>query len=485
MICHSANMILWPPLLVLCLLHVGNCWTTEDLELFDLVESTPKTFYQVLGVDEKASNTDIRKAYRKLSTVLHPDRNKNENAEEEFRQVAAVADVLRNEERRKTYDLILKMGLPDWRTPIYYYRRARNMGLYELTIFLFCLATLAQYIFLWTAYWEKKYEIEEVVLSRIRKKSKHQRKGQKECQNAKIEEDILVSEAMSILKRPSCGDLFPVRLFHFTIHLIKSSPSYVAGCINYFKTSTTNNIKRKLSKEEEEVPRVKVRKQVVKPTIPDYSNIPEYETSATEDSTSKNGDQIKKNGIKKISWAVESLTEHQILEFKKALKKFPVGTLQRWEKVAVHLDCSVSEVTVMVKEMKNNQFSKAVPLSRQGVTGTEKENFGSEMYEEKDKKPTKPLANGANCSQGTEAFESDLQKNGKVVNQNGVNGNSDTFWKQEEQQSLEIALKKFPKDTPARWEKVSEFISTKTKEECVERYKILVQQVKKKKHKEV
>ncbi|PRD17969.1 UNVERIFIED_CONTAM: Dnajc1 [Trichonephila clavipes] len=90
------------------------------------------------------------------------------------------------------------MGLPDWRAPIYYYRRVRNMGLFELTIFLFCLATLGQYIFAWSSYLEKKYEIEEVVLSRIRKKAKHQRKGN----NAKYEEEILVSEAMSILQKP-------------------------------------------------------------------------------------------------------------------------------------------------------------------------------------------------------------------------------------------------------------------------------------------
>lgn len=38
---------------------------------------------------QKASTSDIRKAYRKLSTHLHPDRNRNENADEEFRQVGS------------------------------------------------------------------------------------------------------------------------------------------------------------------------------------------------------------------------------------------------------------------------------------------------------------------------------------------------------------------------------------------------------------
>ncbi|GFS50477.1 dnaJ homolog subfamily C member 1 [Nephila pilipes] len=466
--------ILFAPLLILCFLHVGNCWTTEDLELFDLVESTPRNFYDILGVDEKASASDIRKAYRKISTLLHPDKNKSPNAEEEFRQVAAVADVLRNEERRKTYDLILKMGLPDWRAPIYYYRRVRNMGLAELIIFLFCLATLGQYIFAWSSYLEKKYEIEEVVLSRMRKKAKHQRKGN----NAKYEEEIMVSEAMSTLQKPRCQDLFPVRLFYFIIHVIKSSPSYIASCRNYIKLRRASVTEEEV---EEPVPRVRTRKLVGKPKIPEYSDISTYTERTVEPTTLSNG--TIENEVEDKKWCIDNLTEHQILEFKKAMKKFPVGTLQRWEKVASYLGCSVSQVVVMVKQMKNSKFSKAMSLSLQGVTGTEKENCGSEMYEEKD---ACDRGAGDYYIEGSNKEDADtvkdIHQNGGLPS-NGVNGHCEKFWKQEEQRSLEVALQKFPKDTQGRWEKIAEFVSTKTKEECVERYKILVQQIKKKKGK--
>lgn len=37
---------------------------------------------------QDASSADIRKAYRKLSLILHPDKNKDENAETQFRQVS-------------------------------------------------------------------------------------------------------------------------------------------------------------------------------------------------------------------------------------------------------------------------------------------------------------------------------------------------------------------------------------------------------------
>ena len=43
-------------------------------------------------------------------------------------QLVAVYEVLKNPEKRKTYDSVLREGLPDWRQPVYYYRKARKLG---------------------------------------------------------------------------------------------------------------------------------------------------------------------------------------------------------------------------------------------------------------------------------------------------------------------------------------------------------------------
>lgn len=40
---------------------------------------------------------------------------------------------------------------------------------------------------------------------------------------------------------------------------------------------------------------------------------------------------------------------------------------------------------------------------------------------------------------------------------------TEKHWKQEEQRSLELALQKYPKDTPSRWDKIASFVSTKSK----------------------
>jgi DnaJ family protein A protein 2 len=61
--------------------------------------------YETLGVDKDASAKDIKKAYRKLSLVHHPDRGGDEH---KFKEINAAYEILSDEEKRKAYD---KYGL--------------------------------------------------------------------------------------------------------------------------------------------------------------------------------------------------------------------------------------------------------------------------------------------------------------------------------------------------------------------------------------
>src|SRR3954451_8800042 len=61
-------------------------------------------YYKVLGVDKKATQDDIKKAYRKLARQYHPDTNNDTGAEERFKQISEAYDVLGDPEKRKNYD---------------------------------------------------------------------------------------------------------------------------------------------------------------------------------------------------------------------------------------------------------------------------------------------------------------------------------------------------------------------------------------------
>jgi len=61
--------------------------------------------YKTLGVSKKATDEEIKKAYRKLARTYHPDRNPDDKeAEERFKEISAAYDVLGDPEKRKEYD---------------------------------------------------------------------------------------------------------------------------------------------------------------------------------------------------------------------------------------------------------------------------------------------------------------------------------------------------------------------------------------------
>lgn len=80
------------------------------------MSGTAKDFYEILGVSEKASQDEIKSAYRTLAKKYHPDANSgDEAAAERFKEIGEAYGVLSNAEKRKKYDDMRRFGAFDFR----------------------------------------------------------------------------------------------------------------------------------------------------------------------------------------------------------------------------------------------------------------------------------------------------------------------------------------------------------------------------------
>ncbi|MCB0829824.1 MAG: molecular chaperone DnaJ [Solirubrobacterales bacterium] len=74
--------------------------------------SEKRDYYEVLGVSRQATDTEIKKAFRKVARELHPDVNAHDpEAEEKFKEAAEAYEVLSDQDRRDTYDQFGHDGL--------------------------------------------------------------------------------------------------------------------------------------------------------------------------------------------------------------------------------------------------------------------------------------------------------------------------------------------------------------------------------------
>ena len=76
--------------------------------------ATKRDYYEVLGVPRNASNEEIKKAFRKLAFQFHPDHNRNDGAEELFKEINEAYEVLSDEQKRSSYDRYGRVVDSDW-----------------------------------------------------------------------------------------------------------------------------------------------------------------------------------------------------------------------------------------------------------------------------------------------------------------------------------------------------------------------------------
>jgi len=100
-------------------------YTAEQLEVVRQVKKHSRDYYQILGLEKDCTVEDVRKAYRKLSLKVHPDKNKAPGAEDAFKAVSKAFQCLSDAESRKRYDLV---GSDE---PVTHHRRASTARAYN------------------------------------------------------------------------------------------------------------------------------------------------------------------------------------------------------------------------------------------------------------------------------------------------------------------------------------------------------------------
>ncbi|KAM3929646.1 dnaJ homolog subfamily C member 1 [Leptodactylus fuscus] len=519
-------------LLLCCCCHLSptSAWDSGDLELFDLVEEIQQNFYQFLGVEQDAPAADIRKAYRKLSLTLHPDKNKEENAETQFRQLVAIYEVLKDEERRARYDDILVNGLPDWRQPVFYYRRVRKMSNAELALLLFIIFTVGHYAVVWSIYLEK--QLDELLSKK--KKEKKKKAGGKSGEEVK---SSLLEKNERVLEKPQWRDLLPFKLGVWFYLTVRSLPQLFQDAKQFYADYNEQKLKEKEEAEaqaeletllKEKKPKVKKPKS----EFPVYSAadsnfgayVPSYDQGVSIEDIEEQMDDWLENRNKTQKKKSPEWTEEDLSQLTRSMAKFPGGTPGRWEKIAHELGRSVADVTTKAKQAKDftSHSPGVIRLSDLRCTAkanvtlpdsliTQREDDEAD-YEERDvttgqgeapmtgararkRKSTKPADLAASAKEEAEErvrgrrqrdFDTEQEAEGLGESDDESrrkerSRGQEEIWTQNQQKLLELALQQYPKGTSERWDKIAKCVPGKSKEDCIYRYKMLVELVQKKK----
>ncbi|CAJ1073225.1 dnaJ homolog subfamily C member 1 [Xyrichtys novacula] len=495
LVCLAMLVSVLPPL---------RAWDA-DLELLDLVEEIPQTFYHFLSVDQDASAAEIKKAYRRLSLILHPDKNKDEDAENQFRQLVAIYEVLKDDERRQRYDDILVNGLPDWRQPVFYYRRVRKMSNAELGFLLFLILTVGHYAVIWSIYLEK--QLDELL-------SKKKKEKKKKVSSRPAEDLRCIGQDRVLPDRPHWHDILPLKLTIWIYLSVKNLPATIQEVKQYYEDYQQLKQQQKEEAEaEQEVVTKEKRPRAKKPKVefpvydPSEENFQNYDqTTSIEEIEDQMDDWLQESRASKKKAA--DWLEEELSLLSRLMVKFPGGTPGRWEKIAQELGRSVSEVTAKVKQVKDNvnQNSGLVKLSelkgppppvrslpvpegvmtqKEGGACVEEQVEGEESAASVRRRIRKPAAEGGEAK-GRGRRQRDFDPTAALEEEEEGAGPQDQVkaepaWTQNQQKLLELALQQFPRGTAERWDRIAKVVPGKSKEECMIRYKMLAELVQKRK----
>ncbi|KAK4472323.1 hypothetical protein MN116_003587 [Schistosoma mekongi] len=515
-------------ILYLALLCEISAWDSEELQMFDLVEEVKENFYDFFGVSKTADVSEIKRTYRKLSAKLHPDKNPDDpNAEDKFRRLVGIYEVLKNSELRAKYDEVLENGLPSWRTPVFYFRKLRKMSNYELFGLFFGMATVIHYAALWGSVFEKRLTLEDQLSTSLKRHKARDRKLEL------INQEI--SDELKKIPCPKWLDLLPFAIVKWTYAIVTFIPLLV-GFIGekvcekmqerrelWEEVRILQGKREKFKADKQERKRRLLHEQAFLKEVENnagqstlysvLSDMPTIEIdSSNEGSKSEAGDSTFQE------W---SETDRDNLVH--AVIRYPGGVPRRWERIAESMGRSVSDVIRKAKSMSKELSS----ISQKNINADEiptfETNIDTTFCGDTDSEGSHDESDISSVEGGVtgHASKKRLRKRllrqkepfavNETIDENQFTNNDDLFsgvvkvdepyisrkklkqlkdesasksvepkpvrsndgWTKIEQQQLEVAMRSICKGTPERWDRITECVPTRTKAEIMAHIKYL------------
>jgi len=460
------------PLLVffssrLCNAEFG--YSQEQLEMYDLYdELRPTTLYQFMGIERAATKREIKSAWRKKLLVWHPDKAAKTDPEtgesiddkfieHRFRQLTQVNEIFGDEEMRKAYDSVLDNGLPPG-IGFRYVRVFLKLSVWQVCILLTIVVTLVHYVMMWGSYLEKTWTIASAKAAITTKNKK------------KLKEKTMQMDSL-LLEKPSFKNSLPVLTVYFLIYLVTEYPKELKERAERAKQAKLLEAERILdeARREKEAEEERVRK--------------EEERKLNKEKHQKWLDEQRAEAARKYEAAMEEQAKRM------AEDDSDLDALDdEWS------DSDDSEDQVSAKQKRKNKRA-AKKKSGKGYLSEPKELKKGEWDADEKKKLTDLMTRWPGGTPdrwlriAEELNRSELDVSKQVKNMRATQHqvgkhavSSDSGWSQEQQTALEEALSVFKKDYDGdRWGAIAGCVTGKTKADCINRYKFLLQKIQERK----
>ncbi|KAJ3197534.1 hypothetical protein HK101_002837 [Irineochytrium annulatum] len=193
-------------------------WEKEDFEIFDLHDSLMKIkgekgpngekidFYSVLEVGPSATQSQITRAYRKMSLNIHPDKNPDPESNALYALLTSIQAILKDAESRERYDRHRARGIPTWRGTGYFLAKYKP-GVAFIVTFIIGMISVAQYLIQYIMFHQRRVAPAEsedsadsnLTYAQIRKKLKRAGVAESPALKKAIKDGVPPAEIVKLL----------------------------------------------------------------------------------------------------------------------------------------------------------------------------------------------------------------------------------------------------------------------------------------------